>query len=856
MSLSASSVTRLSALGSMASATAGAMTAAQAMTELNAKRLTQPVVVEDSQANLQANLANLQKLAALGKLSALSFTDNATSLQFSAAQINTSSALLGKAIASGVTVQVVDTAGNTARMASRISTAFEVTVIDTAANIGKNLTGLQTLAVTGKLDTLTFTDSAPALTMKASQFGATAALRAKMSGVDVTVSDTAANVAKVNVASASGVTIKDSAANVLRNFEAMRTLAATGPSMTVTLTDHAPVMALTAAQYVGSADLRAKLQGVTYTIKDNAQAIADNASALSGLKVSVTDTAANVQSNLDALQTFADAGNLSLLKVTDASKAKLSMTAAQALKMGALSGSAITLTDTAANIQANFDGLLAVKKINAIQLTDTARPVLQVTEAQYKKGAALLAKVSGAAVSVQFSGNMANYKIKANADGSFAVGNATYKKVNFFAFQDTTAFADTGDANVNAMLLGGTNYWWRDTAGGVTTSDTQIKTNVFSLGEGSSRQSFTYSFMTALPDGNTSDSTGFRAMSNTQQSAVRRAFDYLSSIINVTFTESNSAGQADINFGTNNQSTKGSSGYANLPNGSGDHPVYLFLDNSPGNANTTMTQGSYGWETLIHEIGHTLGLKHPGNYNASGGAMPGPYLSKALDSRLYTLMSYNNPTGSLEVSSASLPSGATRYSASTVNPSTYMMFDMAALQFMYGVGNGQGTSDYQVTSFNADWSGMQTLWMPEDGVIDASAVSNANIIDLRAGAFSSINVIPKSITDSFPASLKTAATYMGLNNVGLAYGSQVVTAKGGAAGDVFYTSAAADVTIDGGDGNDTVYLAGTAADWVQSQGTYTNAKLSRSVSLSNVEVVKFYNADTYATTHSRLDLSA
>ncbi len=832
------------------------MTAAQAMTELNAKRLTQAVVVEDSQANLQANLANLQKLAALGKLSALSFTDNDASLQFSAAQISTSSALLGKAVASGVTVKVADTAGNTARMASRISTAFEVTVIDTAANIEKNLTGLQTLAVTGKLDTLTFTDSAPALTMKASQFGATAALRAKMSGVDVTVSDTAANVAKVNVASASEVTIKDSAANVLRNFDAMRTLAATGPSMKVALTDPAPVMALTATQYVGSADLRAKLQGVTYTIKDNAQAIADNVSTLSGLKVSVTDTAANVQSNLDALQTFADAGNLSLLKVTDASKAKLSMTAAQALKMGAMSGTAISLTDTAANIQANFDGLLAVKKINAIQLTDTVRPVLQVTEAQYKKGAALLAKVSGAAVSVQFSGNMANYKIKANTDGSFAVGNATYKKVNFFAFQDTTAFADTGDANVNAMLLGGTNYWWRDTAGGVTTSDTQIKTDVFSLGEGSSRQSFTYSFMTALPDGNTSDSTGFRAMSNTQQSAVRRAFDYLSSIINVTFTESNSAGQADINFGTNNQSTKGSSGYANVPNGSGDHPVYLFLDNSPGNANTTMNQGSYGWETLIHEIGHTLGLKHPGNYNASGGTMPGPYLPKALDSRLYTLMSYNNPTGSLEVSSVSLPSGATRYSASTVNPSTYMMFDMAALQFMYGVGNGQGASDYQVTSFTADWSGMQTLWMPEDGVIDASAVSNANIIDLRAGAFSSINVIPKSITDSFPASLKTAATYMGLNNVGLAYGSQVGTAKGGAAGDVFYTSTAVDVSIDGGAGSDTVYLAGTAADWVQNQGTYTNTKLARSVSLSNVEVVKYYNADLFATTHSRLDLQA
>ena len=63
-------------------------------------------------------------------------------------------------------------------------------------------------------------------------------------------------------------------------------------------------------------------------------------------------------------------------------------------------------------------------------------------------------------------------------------------------------------------------------------------------------------------------------------------------------------------------------------------------------------------------------------------------------------------------------------------------------------------------------------------------------------------------------------------------------------------------TVIAGDGNDTVYLAGTAADWVANQGTYTNAKLSRSVSMSSVEVVKYYNADTYATTHSRLDLSA
>ena len=205
------------------------MTMAQAVSDLQGRRLSQPVVVEDTQDNLQNNIGWLQKLAAAGKLSSISFTDGANSLQFSASQVNSSTALLNKAVASGITVQVADTAGNTARMASRISTAYEVTVTDTAANIQKNLAGLQTLAASGKLDTLTFTDSSEPIVMKASQFGNTAALRALMPDATINVVDTAANVAKTNVAGASHVTVKDTAANVLRNLDAMRTLASTSP---------------------------------------------------------------------------------------------------------------------------------------------------------------------------------------------------------------------------------------------------------------------------------------------------------------------------------------------------------------------------------------------------------------------------------------------------------------------------------------------------------------------------------------------------------------------------------------------------------------------------------------------------
>lgn len=841
-----------------APATAPVESVTQALADLAAKRLTQTVVVQDTQDNLQTNLAGLQKLALAGKLSGLTMLDGDGNLQFNANQLSSDTALVNKLVSFGRSVSVADNAANLVHIASHITTNLTVTVTDSAVNVQKNLSGLQALAVSNKLDALAFTDSAPALNMTASQFASVAALRNKMPDAAITVTDTAVNMTKYNISDATTWVVKDSAANVLRNLAPMRTLVASNHDMSVQLTDHAPAMAMSASQYVGSADLRAKLTSVDYTIKDTAQAIADNASDLSGLKVSVTDIANHVQANLDVLQSFAEAGTLTSLKVTDANKAKLTMTVAQALKLGNLSDAAITLTDTAANIQNNFDALLSVKKINAIQLTDTARPVLQVSDAQYKKGSAVLSKITGAAVSVKFNGNLSQYKISANNDGSFNVGNANYQKVNFLAFNDTTTYADTGDAHLNALLLGGTNYWWGNATGALTTSDVSIKTNVYAMGAASSKQIISYSFLNAVPQGDTADSYGFRPMSNTQQAAVRSAFEYLSSLIGVTFVESSTPGSADINLGTNNQAAKNSSGYANVPNGSGDHAAFLFLDNSLGNSNTTLTQGSYGWQTLIHELGHTLGLKHPGNYNAGGGGTPGPYLPSALDNRAYTLMSYNNAPASLKVTTTAHANGSYSYSANTLNDSTYMMYDIAALQFLYGKGTGQNLGAFQTSTFKADWSGMETLWMPDSGTLDASSTQNSNIIDLRVGAFSSINVIPKSITDSFPSSLKTSATYMGLNDVALAYGSQVTVADGGAGNDIFYTNTDSNVTIDGGSGNDTVYLAGNASDWQFKSDTssYFNAKLSRRVTVHNIEAIKYYNADTFSLTHTRLELSA
>ena len=150
--------------------------------------------------------------------------------------------------------------------------------------------------------------------------------------------------------------------------------------------------------------------------------------------------------------------------------------------------------------------------------------------------------------------------------------------------------------------------------------------------------------------------------------------------------------------------------------------------------------------------------------------------------------------------------------------------------------------------------------MPSDGSIDASSTTRSNIIDLRAGAFSSINVTSLSDLSAIPPTLRKQVTYMGLNNVGLAYGSEVTSAKGGAANDTFFDAATSgSVTIDAGAGaNDLVYLAGTAADWVRSNdgASYANSKLQRTVTMRGVDTVRYYDANTYKTTHASVDVLA
>ncbi len=303
----------------------------------------------------------------------------------------------------------------------------------------------------------------------------------------------------------------------------------------------------------------------------------------------------------------------------------------------------------------------------------------------------------------------------------------------------------TGDKNIDALLMGGTNDWWHPYDAAPSNGATKVSGSALGLDAKSSVSQLTYSFLSSQPGGQ--NMSGFQEMSAAQKDAVRAAFNYYAKLINVTFTEVAGDGTGNINFGTNAQAS--SAGYANLPGASGDkEKVYLYLANNQSTNNDAgMAEGGYGWLTTLHEIGHTLGLKHPGNYNAGGGGAAPPYLPASKDSHQYSIMSYND-------------NDATR----GVNASTAMPYDIAALQYLYGANQNGSTADNGVFSFGAGSAPVKTLWSATGAdLIDLSQLTQSSKVDLNAGSYSSINI-------TAPASTKA---YSGNNNVAIAYGSKI-----------------------------------------------------------------------------------
>jgi len=177
---------------------------------------------------------------------------------------------------------------------------------------------------------------------------------------------------------------------------------------------------------------------------------------------------------------------------------------------------------------------------------------------------------------------------------------------------------------------------------------------------------------------------GFHSVSTAQQSAVRYALKLVSQYTLLTFTEITETDTAHGNLRFADTSTSivpTSEGYLPIPTEGGD----VWFGNI---AFVPPTKGSYAFSTILHEIGHALGLKHGQESDPVFGVLPAEHMSTEWS--VMTYYSYIGGTGFYENADGS-------------GNQTYMIDDIAALQYMYGA------------NFNTNAGNTVYTWSPTTG---------------------------------------------------------------------------------------------------------------------------------------------
>jgi Ca2+-binding RTX toxin-like protein len=149
----------------------------------------------------------------------------------------------------------------------------------------------------------------------------------------------------------------------------------------------------------------------------------------------------------------------------------------------------------------------------------------------------------------------------------------------------------------------------------------------------------TYSFLDALPSGSTATQyPNFMAYTAQQRISARLAFVAWSRVSGATFVEVPASIGGMIQLGMHDFAPTRYAGYAGYASYPGVSPSYqgnavLMMNRELYVADASMDPGSGGFQVLLHEIGHNLGLSHPHDGDIR--------LTSDLDHTQYTVMSYN-----------------------------------------------------------------------------------------------------------------------------------------------------------------------------------------------------------------------
>jgi serralysin len=294
----------------------------------------------------------------------------------------------------------------------------------------------------------------------------------------------------------------------------------------------------------------------------------------------------------------------------------------------------------------------------------------------------------------------------------------------------------------------------------------------------------------------------YRGLDLTEQNAARIALQAWGSVANVnpveTLDNESVVGDIRIAFTTGGTMDADTYAYAYTPESNAPYAGDVWLNPFPPVATgNDFSTGAAGYSTIIHELGHALGLDHPFSIED---------FPTQFDTFKYTVMSYSDAPGHIDAGDSSF------------YPTTPMLLDIQALQYLYGA-NMTYHAGNNTYVFEQGVNYYQTIW--DAGGVDRiryNAATDGAEIDLRAGQFSQLGD---------PISLSNGTTQH--DDVAIAYGVIIENATGGGGRDRIIGNSHANVlnggagidTMKGGAGNDT-YVVNATGDVVTAsvgQGT-------------------------------------
>jgi Ca2+-binding RTX toxin-like protein len=238
--------------------------------------------------------------------------------------------------------------------------------------------------------------------------------------------------------------------------------------------------------------------------------------------------------------------------------------------------------------------------------------------------------------------------------------------------------------------------------------------------------------------------TGYAQVSAMQQQAVRTIMPQAAGFTNLTIQFAGTNG-ADIRIAQSAEANP--TAYAYYPGSNEGGDVWFGTQYDYRKP----VLGTYEYLTHIHEIGHTLGLKHA--HEAEGVANVA--VPTAHDALEYTVMSYRSYVGGPT-------SGYTNEAYGF--PTTFMMNDIRALQEMYG-------ADFTTRSGNTVYS-----WNPQTGEFSIDGVGQGRPGGSNGGAAS--NVVFMTVWDGGGNDTYDFSRYASALTVDLNPGSYSITATG------------------------------------------------------------------------------